>query len=141
MPRPVFRSFEWSAPTNRLLLALDQLGTVFNQLVEASDFTAPQLLGQSPAEPTLPDLPPQAIMADQSTLQLEGSLAQRRLLVPPELRSWSYPDVLTNSVVQVVVDAEGRPMSLPRYSRQRFGTGGPIRFRAGQGCAVRTDEL
>jgi hypothetical protein len=113
MPARTFHSYEWSAPTNRLLLALDQLGTVFSRLVEASDFTAPQLPVQPPAAPTLPDLPPQTLLTGDSTQQLEGGLAQRRLLAPPELKSWPNPDVLTSSVVQVFVDDEGRLVSPP----------------------------
>jgi len=113
MPRPEFRSFEWSAPTYHPLLPLDQLGTVFNPLVETSDFAALRLPAQPEAAPTLPDLPPLAVSAAQSVVQLEGGLAQRRLLAPLELKSWSHADILTNSVVQVVVDAEGRPVSPP----------------------------
>jgi TonB family protein len=46
-------------------------------------------------------------------LRLEGGLAGRRLIKPIELRSWPYKDTLTNSVVQVIVGAAGRPVSVP----------------------------
>ena len=42
---------------------------------------------------------------------LEWDLAQRRLLTPLSLRSWLNPDILTNSVVRIAVDSEGRPVS------------------------------
>ena len=40
-------------------------------------------------------------------------MAGRRLVQPIELPPWPYQDLLTNSVVQMVVDAEGRPASVP----------------------------
>lgn len=113
MPRPEFRSFEWAAPTNHLVLALDQLGGGFSRLVEATAFPVVQLPTQPEAAPTLPELPRLVVPAERSVLQLEGGLAQRRLLAWPELKSWIHSDILTNSVVQVVVDAEGRPVSPP----------------------------
>ena len=116
MPRPEFRPFEWSAPTNRLPLASDRLGTVFSQLVETSEFNALQLPAPPEAAPTLPDLPPLAILADQSVLQLEDGLAQRRLLAPLQLKSCTNTDILANSVVRVAVDAGGRPVSVTLLS-------------------------
>jgi TonB family protein len=60
---------------------------------------------------TLPDLPPLAVSAEQSTLLLEGELAQRWLIAPPPLRSCTNLDILTKSIVRIAVDAEGRPVS------------------------------
>jgi hypothetical protein len=111
--RPEFRPFEWSAPTYRLPLAGDRIGALFTRLVETNDSGVLQLLAQPEADPTLPDLPPLALLNDQSVLQLEDDLAQRRLLTPLQLKSWPNPDLLTNSIVQVVVDAAGRPLSPP----------------------------
>jgi TonB family protein len=116
MPRPEFRPFEWSAPTNRLPLAIERLGTVFSQLVETSEFNALQLPAQPEAAPTLPDLPPLASLAGQSVLQLEDGLAQRHLLAPLQLKSCTNTDILANSVVRVVVDAGGRPVSVTLLS-------------------------
>ena len=116
MPRPEFRPFEWSAPTNRLPLAIDRLGTVFSQLVETSEFSALQLPAQPEAAPTLPELAPLAILTDQSVLQLEDGLAQRRLLAPLQLKSCTNTDILASSVVRVVVDAGGRPVSVTLLS-------------------------
>jgi hypothetical protein len=109
--RPEFRSFEWSAPPNRLPRAVDQIGAVFTRLVETSFIDTLRQPAQSEPNPTLPNLPPLALLQDQSVLQLEDGLAQRRLLAPLQLKSWSNPDILTDTVVQVVVDAEGRPVS------------------------------
>jgi len=105
-----FRPFEWVAPTDHLSLPVDRLGAGFPRLIETNRFGTLQLLAQPEAEPTLPDLPPLALLQDHSVLQLEDGLAQRRLATPLQLKAWSNPDILTNSVVQVVVDAEGRPV-------------------------------
>jgi TonB family protein len=121
MPWPELRSFEWSAPSNHVFLALDQPGVVFNRLVETNEFRALRLPARPEAVPAIPDLPPLAILADQSVLQTEGSLAQRRLLAPFELKSWPNPDILKNSVVQAVMDDEGRPVSVTLLS----GSGSP----------------
>jgi TonB family protein len=109
--RPEIRSFEWSAPPNRLPRAVDQIGAVFTRLVETDYLDTLQQPAQAEPDPTLPHLPPLALLKDQSVLQLEDGLAQRRLLTPIQLKSWSNPDILTDSVVRVVVDAEGRPVS------------------------------
>jgi TonB family protein len=116
VPRPEFRPFEWSAPPNRLPLAVDRIGAIFTRLVETNYFGALQLPAQPEANPTLPDLPPLSLFRDRSVLELEDGLAERRLLTPLQLKSWSSPDILTNSVVQVVVDAEGRPVSVTLLS-------------------------
>ena len=85
------RPFEWSAPANHLPLAIDRLGTVFSQLFQTSEFPPLQLPAQLEAAPTLPNIPPLPVLADQSVLQLEDGLAQRRLLAPLELKSWHEP--------------------------------------------------
>jgi TonB family protein len=115
-PRPEPHPFAWPERTNYPPLTIDQPGVAFNRFVETNAFNPlPPPANPLPAL-TLPGLPPLAISAEHSTLQLEGSLARRRLLTPLELRSWQNPDILTNSVVQVVVDTEGRPRSVTLLS-------------------------
>jgi hypothetical protein len=107
-PQP---SFRWTEPPGELPLAAENLGSVFdrfmqtNQFVQsASDFKPPAKL----SEPVLP-LPP--VFADSSTLQIEGELAQRKLLTPKDLPSWPGADVIAPSKVQVLVDAAGEVVS------------------------------
>jgi TonB family protein len=116
VPRPEFRPFEWSAPPNRLPLAVDRIGAIFTRLVETNYFGTLQLPARPEANPTLPDLPPLSLLKDQSVLQLEDGLAERRFLTPLQLKSWSSPEILANSVVRVVVDTEGRPVSVTLLS-------------------------
>ena len=110
-PRPESPSFQWPEPTNPLLLSVGQLGTVFNRFIETNEFTSLQLPSNPKPSLTVPYSPPLAVSAEQSTLRLEGDLAQRRLVAPPPLRSWENPDILGNSVVRIAVDADGRPVS------------------------------
>jgi hypothetical protein len=108
---PESPSFQWPEPTNALLPAVGQLGTVFNRFIETNEFNSLPLPANPMPALTLPHLPPLAISAEQSTLLLEGDLARRRLITPLPLCSWPNPDLLTNSVVRIAVDAEGRPVS------------------------------
>jgi TonB family protein len=116
MPRPEFLPFEWSATPNRLPLAVEQIGDVFTRLVETNQSGVVQLPAKPEAVPTLPRVAPLALSRDQSVVELGNDLAERQLLRPLQLGSWSSPDILTNSVVQVVVDAEGRPVSVTLLS-------------------------
>ena len=141
--------FEWPAPTNGLLTSLDHAGTAFGWLVETNNFAPLQLPAWSHSPPTLPDLPPPAVSAGHSVLQLEGGLAGRRLLAPLELKSWSHPEILGSSVVEAVVDGAGRPVSvrllagsgLPSADQHalelanaaRFEPADPSKARAGAG--------
>ena len=139
VPRPEFRSFEWSAPPTRLPRAVEQIGAVFTRLVETNYIdTLPQPAPSEP-DPTLPDLPPLALLQDQSVLQLEDGLAQRRLLTPLQLKSWSNPDILTDSIVQVVVDAEGRPVSPTLLSSS--GSAAADQYALDQARAARFEPL
>jgi TonB family protein len=115
-PRPEARSLTWPEPTTYPLLAIDQLGAAFNRFVETNSFHPVPLPAKPLPELTLPKLPPLAISPARSTLRWEWDQAGRRLLAPLELRSQANPDILTNSVVQIVVDAEGRPASVTLLS-------------------------
>jgi len=111
MPRPEFRPFEWSAPKNHLPPAVDRVGAVFPRLVETNYSLVPQFQPRPEAQPMLSCHPPPSWFNDRSLVELEGDLAERNLMMPLQLKSWSSSDILTNSVVQVIVDAEGRPVS------------------------------
>jgi TonB family protein len=109
--RPESHSFQWLEPTNSLVLTVGQVGAVFSRFIETNAFNALQLPASLKPTVTLPYLPPLAVSAGQSTLLLEGDLAQQRLVTPPRLTSWTNLDILTSSVVRIAVDSEGRPVS------------------------------
>ena len=112
-PRTESPSFQWPEPANSLFLAVDELGASFNRFIQTNAFDSIQLPANPEPSLTLPDRSPAAVPPEPSTLRLEGNLARRRLITPLALRSQSNSNILANSVVQIVVDAEGRPVSPP----------------------------
>ena len=114
MPTAPQPSFRWTEPPGELPApALEDLGAVFTGFMRTNSFAAP-LLDFKPepklSEPALP-LPP--AFADNSTLQITGDLAQRRLLNKNEIRLPSLPlnNVLAPSRVQALADADGHVVS------------------------------
>jgi TonB family protein len=57
-------------------------------------------------------LPPMSAR-DQSSWRLEGDLQKRVLQTPLSLPAWAHSEVLTNTVVRLLVDADGRVFSAP----------------------------
>jgi len=102
--------FSWSEELRPLGLRTQDLGSAFNRFVATNDFAGFQTL--APPEPSLV-LPPftRVGVPSSSSLRIEGRLGQRRLLTRLSLTNWPHTDLLTNSVVQLLVDAEGRPVS------------------------------
>jgi TonB family protein len=111
MPQMDFGSFDWSERTNWLALAPTQLGAVFARFIETNHFDLWQ-----PADPEpdlgVPEMVSAVIPAEPSRLRLEGELVGRKLITPVQLPSWPSTEVLTNSVVQVFLDGEGKPASV-----------------------------
>lgn len=95
--------YEWLAPTSG-----------FQEMPPAIT-NAPTLSLSARLEPvpdfTLPTMPPLPVLRDRSVWHIEGELAQRRLLTPLSPQTWTTNTVLTNSVVRLLVDAEGRTLS------------------------------
>lgn len=104
-------AFEWSDAPEWLPLDLPQLGVSLNRFLATNTFGA-NLLSVRP-EPilTLPTLASPFQLAAKSRLHLDGDLVNRKLLNPVDLPSPMAGDLLTNSVVRVIVDADGRPVS------------------------------
>jgi hypothetical protein len=104
--------FRWTEPPRLLLLPVADLGVAFVQFMRTNRF------GNQKFEPKpVPDLPlPVAVemtvaSPPNSTLRVADDLVTRRLLNPPQLQSWPSLDLLTNTVVQVLVNADGNVMS------------------------------
>jgi hypothetical protein len=102
----------WTEPPGELPSpAAENLGAVFTRFMRTNLFAAPLLdfkPGPKLSEPVLP-LPP--AFAENSTLRIEGELAQRPWLNPVSLTNWPYADVIAPSRVQVLVDAIGDVVS------------------------------
>ena len=110
--------FEWKEDPRWLGLPVQLLGASFARLVAADSALEWQVAEIPEPQVILPEVSRVPLLLD-STLRLEGGLSQRRLLSQPRLPSWppralnpTDTDMLTNTVIQVLVDAEGRPVSL-----------------------------
>ena len=110
-------SFRWTEPPGELLSpAVGNLGAVFTRFMQTNQFATINLNFKPEPELSEPVLSLQPAFAENSTLRVEGELAQRKLLNPLSLPSWPYADVIAPSRVQVLVDADGgvfSPVLLP----------------------------
>jgi len=107
-----FPPFRWTEPPRLLPLPVADLGVIFAQFMRTNQFVNRQF-ETKPA----PDLPPPVAgelpvaTPTSSTLRVAGDLANRPLLNPPQLQTWRAADLLTNTVVQVLVYAGGAVFS------------------------------
>ncbi|HVR35623.1 MAG TPA: TonB family protein [Methylomirabilota bacterium] len=101
-------SHVWSEPPQWLRPNLDGLGEEFKRYARASSSRPFQVVGGLAPRPSLDLVLPSLAVPAQSTLVVEGAPAGRGWMVPPPvLRSWPHSDVLSNSVVEVGVNAAG----------------------------------
>lgn len=111
-PVIAFSPFRWTEAPRLLPLQPDHLGHAFGRFMQTNSFT--RLVFESKPEPAAL-LPVSLALTDppltNSTLRLTGDLANRRWLNPPALRSWSGTDLLTNTVVQALVNPDGHVFS------------------------------
>ena len=111
-PQPPTNSFERSEDPQFLPLSAQQLGDTFRCAVETErggsllSFIRPQPVLMLPGA-----APP--LLQSKSNLRLEEGLARRKLVTPIQLPTEQHNDLLMPSVVQLVVDSEGRPVSVP----------------------------
>jgi hypothetical protein len=92
-------------------LPLEPSGASLHQFV-ASNHVDPMATTALPAsELALPHPPPMQVLPETSSLLLANDLASRRLLTPCALPSITSSNLLTNTVVRLIVDALGRPVS------------------------------
>ena len=107
-----YQRIDWSEPPARLSLEAGRLGNSY-ALFQSTNLSPPLLVADKPLpaliRPAPAISPPPA--PGRSEWRIEGELAARPLLAHPDLPSWPHSDILTNTVVQMLVDAEGNPVS------------------------------
>lgn len=112
IPNVKYQPFRWTEPPRLLSLPVQKLGDMFAQFMQTNLLAPFELEIKPTAEVTAPVVPEIGLMiATHSTLRLEGGLAHQRLINPPELPSQPWTDLLTNSVVQVLVSPDGEVIS------------------------------
>lgn len=106
-----FQPVDWAEPPHALPFIPGLLSGDFKAFVAANPGAQFETLATLEPARTVPSLFPIETAPAKSTLRIEGPLAQRRMLAPPSLRVWESADLLADSLVQVLVDAQGRTIS------------------------------
>ena len=107
-----FPPFRWTEAPQLLPIHLEDLGVAFAQFMRTNRFVRLALETKPAPELPPPVAPEIGVPAPaNSTLRVADDLANRRLLNSPELQPWAATDLLTNTVVQVLVNAEGNVVS------------------------------
>lgn len=99
----------WLGETDSLTVA--ELVRPLNRFVQTNRFADVHHEFSLPPALTVPALPAESLFAPDSTLQIEGDIAKRRLLTPIQLPVLPSADVIAPSKVQVLVDAAGNVVS------------------------------
>src|ERR1700690_529172 len=73
-------SFGWTEPTGDLLLSARQLGSVFDEFMQTNRFAEMELQWKPPLKLNTPGLPIEPVLAQTSTLLIQGDVARRPLL-------------------------------------------------------------
>jgi hypothetical protein len=111
VPEQEFTPTNWTEPALPLPLPPEQLGATFAAFMQTNlpARFQPEL---GPDLGTInEDSVPMESISFPSTLRVEGELARLRLLTPLHLPPQTNADLLTNTVVQLLVDAHGNPFS------------------------------
>src|SRR5262249_53949561 len=107
LPRVGAEPFVWTEPARWLMLPVEQLGSVFRSYIASNQFVPPESLFTLKPEPVSPELASLAGLPGKSALRLAGGLSGIALQTNFELRSQTNSEVLTNSVVQLLITRDG----------------------------------
>ena len=105
------RPKDWTEPPRWLALPAHGLGETLSRFL-TTNTPAPLRIADKPlprlirSDPLVPNPP----LPTRSMLRIEGDLGRRPLREGLELPSWPHYDVLTNTVVELCVNAEGQPV-------------------------------
>jgi hypothetical protein len=106
--------FIWSEPPRWLTFPIEELGAAFRSYIATNPFGPPEAPSRLEPEFLSPQVSSSRDLPQRSTLRLTGGLA---LAIPLVLKSWANAEILTNSVVQVLVGSDGKPVSVTLLSR------------------------
>jgi hypothetical protein len=144
---PEFSSTNWTEPSRPLELSTKALGAAFVAFIETNPPPRFQPRIDSGLDTAVAAAPPMPAISTPSRLRVEGDLARLRLLTPLRLPPQTNSDLLSNTVVQLVVDSNGKPFSSVLWA----GCGSPeadllaltnysraVRFAPSEAAALRT---
>jgi hypothetical protein len=116
-----FLPAEWTEPPRWLAVSASTLGASFKDFIAANASPPFQTIATIEPPRIAPELFPMETAPMQPTLRIEGGLSKRRLLSTPPLQPWPSADLLTNSIVQLLVDAQGHTFSAVLLLRHSSG--------------------
>ena len=100
-------SFRWTEPPRWLPLSETGLGAAVGEFLLTNSFAKLALDFKPSPELSVPGLPLEPVLAQNSTMHVEGELAHRVLPFEMSLTNWPYADVLAPCAVQVLVNPAG----------------------------------
>jgi hypothetical protein len=112
-----FRRSEWSEPAKWLPLPSRELGEDFDRFIATNQPALSPSPARSEPQLTAPDVAPLTVSLRRSGFRIEGELSKRPILNAFDLPSWPYAELLTNTVVQLLVDGEGKPISGVQFGK------------------------
>jgi TonB family protein len=112
--RPVYRPFEYDEPPEWLALLPQGLARDAHAAAGEGTGTALTMPRNEPVTRLPPPMP--SSIPSATRWRLEDSLAGRKLLTEVPTPSFPSTELLTNSVVQLMVTADGRPASVTLLS-------------------------
>ena len=144
LPNLQIPSLRWTEPPRWLPLTVETLGAGFGTALADYFPVRPPLDFKPVPEISAPIPPPETAPGPVSTMELADALAQRRLMVAPDLSAWPSADVIAPSVVQVLVDASGGVVSAVLLESsgdlnadgQALARAGELRFHPASGLTV-----
>jgi hypothetical protein len=109
---PEFKPTDWTEPPQWLALQTADLGNSLNDFL-LSNTIAPLLVAnmRAPSSPGPQSPRVEVPLQSASELLIEGELAEWTLATRVTLPSWRHTDLLTNTVVHVVVDRWGQTVT------------------------------
>lgn len=108
---PTNEPFTWIEPEQWLPLAEAGLGNELKNFVKTNVFPAVHFEIFPEAEFSEPNVAPPMPLVTASTMRVAGALSERNILARPELPPIVSTNLLSSSVVQVLVDAGGYTLS------------------------------
>jgi hypothetical protein len=112
-----FTPTNWTEPARPLDLPKEQLGAAFVAFMQTNRPPRFQPRIESGLDTEEAAAAPFSPLSVPSRMFVEGDLAQLRLLTPLHLPPQTNLDLLTNTVIRMVVDAQGYPFSCVIWER------------------------
>jgi TonB family protein len=113
-------SFNWKEPPRWLPVPVQELGVSFASTLNATELLPRYVVAKTEPEVSTPDIPPLAANRERSTLRLDHGLARLKLSTPLQLPSWPNSEILTNTVLKLMVSAQGYPISFTVLSSSGY---------------------